>query len=204
MLSSDAEQILTELVPRYLAARQRLRLREALLTYWAAEESITGFDIAAYAASVETLKHAWFKSGKSPSEGEHMPEQRYLTALADVLPQIQKSLTDIGAPLGVVHRIEGAFRMGVGEQLDTFLSEINLAIGTAERHAIRARNKPSHGGLGFGQRELRDLTRHGNAYRVLFARIFLKLLEYDGQYVDRTSVGYPSRHISEPAAGSLK
>lgn len=39
------------------------------------------------------------------------------------------------------------------------------------------------------------------ADRCLFERVFLKMIGYAGQYVDRTALGYPARHIDEPCAG---
>jgi len=199
--SGDTEELLTQLVPRYLVARKPLRLKDALLTYWLANEAFSGIDLALYGSAVEALKNGWFGSNRSESGGVWMPEREFSNLLGDLVTAARGRLAANNAPAAIGNKIAGAFRMGGGEQLAAFFDELGLAIGDAERAAIKARNGPAHGGLRAGA-DQRELIRHGTAYRTLFERTFLKMIGYDGAYVDRTALGHPARPLDDPCSGS--
>jgi len=74
-----------------------------------------------------------------------------------------------------------------------FFEEIGLAVGAAEKSAMGARHRAAHGSL--VAEELVELVKFGNAYRTLFERVFLRLLGYEGEYVDRTTIGHPRRPL---------
>ena len=99
----------------------------------------------------------------------------------------------------IVKNFSGAYRMGGSAQMRAFFQEIGVPIGKREKAAIDARHRSAHGG---GAEELTELVRCGNAYRTLFDRVFLRLLGYDGHYVDRTTDGHPLRQVREPAGGA--
>ena len=56
-----------------------------------------------------------------------------------------------------------------------FFSEIDLRIGVAENAARRAANVPAHGSITTAG-NIKELVRHGRAYRTLFARTLLRML----------------------------
>jgi len=87
--------------------------------------------------------------------------------------------------------------MGVNEKFDFFFEEIELPIGDGERAAIKGRNAMAHGARykSGTERQLVSLTR---AYETLLHRVLLKLLAYDGEYVDYSVVGWPQRALKEP------
>jgi hypothetical protein len=80
-----------------------------------------------------------------------------------------------------------------------FLREIGLPIGKREKAAMKARHLSAHGAS--AGEELTELVRLSHGYRTLFDRVFLRLLGYEGSYVDRTTAGYPSRPLLTPAGG---
>lgn len=201
-LSDDVEQILSELLPLYLAARTPLGLKDALSTYWLANEAYSGFDLAFYSAAVEALKKGWFASTKTKSKGEHLPRDKFDELTKELLAPVYQRLKEVDAPTAIGNKMAGSFRMGSNEQLTAFLDEIELPIGKLEKAAIAARNVPAHGGLG-GNTDQRKLVAHANVYCCLFERVFLKLLGYEGPYVDRATQGHPARLIDEPCGGSV-
>lgn len=199
--SVDTEKVLTQLIPKYLAGRKPLGMKDALLTYWLANEAFSGIDLALYGSAIEALKNGWFASTRSKSAGVHMSESAFNALLGDLVATARERLVASNGPPAVGNKLGIAYRMGGGEQLTAFFDELGLPIGPVERGAIRARNAPAHGGLKAGANE-RELIRHANAYRTLFDRTFLKMLDYGGTYVDRTSLGYPHRPLLEPCAGT--
>jgi len=200
-LSNDIEVILSDLVPKYLAARSAFGLKDALLTYWLANETFSGLDLAWYGSAVEALKNRWNKSTPSSSRGEHMPELEYKELLGNLLASVRTRLSEKPGSEAIARKLAGAWRMTGNEQLIAFFGEIKLPVGDIERLAIRRRNAPVHGGIKDSDDPL-ELLPHGDAYRTLFERVFLKLLGYTGTYVDRTSQGYPARGIDEPCGGA--
>lgn len=200
LLHDDVETVLSGLLPLYLEARQQFALRDALLTYWLANEGYTGVDLALYGSAVEALKHAWFKSSKTKSKGVYLSQDDFNRLAGDALPALERSLEAGGAPKAVIGKMRRSFQMSGNEQLTAFFKELALPVGPVELAAIRARNAPVHGGLSAGA-DQKQLVRDGRAYRCLFERVFLKMIGYSGQYVDRTAPGHPARHIDEPCAG---
>jgi hypothetical protein len=87
---------------------------------------------------------------------------------------------------------------GGNEEVRAFFAKIGLKVGAVEEAAMRAANEPAHGTMTPGEK-MKAYVVHGRAYRTLFARTFLRLIGYDGAYLDRTSPGFPSRALEEPA-----
>jgi hypothetical protein len=198
--SGEVERVLADLVPKYLALRDELRLNDSLWTYWIAKEAPTGVDLALFSAAVESMKTSWFRSTKTTSKGEHMPKEDFEAIIKEVGVALRERLANHPAAQTILNRVAGAYRMGSGEQVRAFFDEIDLPIGRAEAGAMRARNGPAHGGVSSGA-NLNELVRHGHAYRTLFERTFLRMLGYEGMYVDRTTLGHPSRSLSAPVGG---
>lgn len=199
--SDDIERALADLVPKYIALRETLLLKDALTTYWLANETFAGADLPIYAAAVGSLQNAWFESNKSQKKGRYMAQEDFTTLLGDLLAQARKRLEDAKAPGAIANKLDGAWQMGTNEQATVFFEEIGLATGAVEKAAIKARNRPAHVGMRSGV-DIKELAHHGDAYRALFERTFLRLLGYEGEYVDRTSLHHPSRPIAEPCAGT--
>ncbi len=124
-----------------------------------------------------------------------MSRNDFRTAAGDLIGELRKR----GLPDEVVKNVEGANRMGLGSQMRAFLNEIELPIGEYEQRAMKARHRSAHGVEGAASVE--QLVRFGNAYAVLFERVLLRLLDYDGTYIDRTTEGWPERALTEPAGG---
>jgi hypothetical protein len=127
-----------------------------------------------------------------------MEKRKFVDLLATAFQFAKESLKD--QPFGdrIMRKMEGCFQMGSNEQLDTFFSELGLAIGDRERAAIKARNAPAHGGAAATEQELIALHRHSVTYKVLFERVFLKILGHEGKYIDRATLGFPLRNLDEP------
>lgn len=201
MLSLDIETTLATLVPSYLRVRDSYGLRNALWGYWAACESPTPIDLALFRAAVEALKKGWFEATATKSKGLYMPNNEYAALTKDLIAVVKAKLEGQEGGNAIINKIARANQMGSNEQVATFFSGIGLPIGAAEQAAMKAANVPAHGGITAGP-NLRKLVGHGRAYRALFERTFLRLLGYEGDYIDRSTLGHPSRPLNEPPAGT--
>jgi hypothetical protein len=194
------EVLLADLIPRYLVARDALGLKDALWSYWIANESPASIDLPIFASAVETLKKNWLSSTRSKSNGLHMPKANFEALAGDLIEELRRRVKERGAPEEIARTFSGANRMGLSAQMRAFFEEIDLPIGDRERAAMDARHRSAHGAS--GGEELTELVRLGNAYRTLFERVFLRVLGYEGMYVDRTTAGYPHRPLAEPPGGA--
>ncbi len=67
---------------------------------------------------------------------------------------------------------------------------------------MKARNPMAHGSaelLDEGSHQ--EMFNHTQSYRTLFNRVLLKLLGYDGAYVDYSAKGWPEKSLEEPLGG---
>jgi hypothetical protein len=193
---------LTELVPRYLELNGAFDFDNVLWGYWLFEETPLGANIPVLATSVEMLKRAWYKSTRSKSRGVYMPKKEFDELLGEELRAIEEKLRGVEYGDRISRRIRNSFNLGANESMEFFLEELGLPIGPVERSAIKARNPMAH-----GSEDLLDESRHQDtindtlSYRTLFNRIVLKLLGYDGSYIDYSAEEWPERPLDEPLAG---
>jgi hypothetical protein len=101
----------------------------------------------------------------------------------------------------MVGRIKTAFNMGTNDRLLAFFDEIGLRIGDVEKSAIKARNLMAHGYVPSNESEWEEMIRQTYIYETLFNRVFLKILEYEGNYIDRSIEGWPERNVDSPMGG---
>lgn len=196
------ENILKVLVPQYLILRKKLNLAQALQYYWAASDSPIGANLPILHAGLEAISKSWFKT-KSKSKGVYIPKKQYDHLLKDDLASITQKLQSIPNGNKVLNKIRNAYSFGVNEKINSFFSEIGLKLGDVEKAALQARNPMAHGDIESGK-PVDEKVMETRGYETLFHRILLKILGYDGKYIDYSSIGWPELHIDEPMKGTIK
>ncbi|MCM3454474.1 hypothetical protein M3685_11010 [Heyndrickxia oleronia] len=189
------EVLLNEIIPKYLKHRNELNLKDALWSYWVSEDVPTGTNIPILANALEILKKGWFKSTKSKTQGVYMPKKEFDELLKETYNTLEELLKGHEYADRIIRRIKGSFNMGVNESLDFFFHEIGLPIGKIEKKAIKARNSIIHDKHVETDKELEEIIFYSKVYKTLFHRVFLKLLSYEGDYIDYSIIGYPNKHI---------
>jgi hypothetical protein len=196
------ESLLGGLVPRYLELNAEFDLDDVLWGYWLFGRLPLGANLPVLATSLEMLKRDWYSSRKSKSRGVYMPKKEFDDLLGDELAVVEEKLAGVEYGDRIARRMRSAFNLGANESMEFFFEELGLPIGPLERAALRARNPMAHGSA-----ELLDEGRHQEmfdntqSYRTLFNRVLLKLLGYDGAYVDYSARGWPERPLDEPLGG---
>ena len=191
------EKVLKELIPQYLRLRNDLNLKDALWSYWISDDVPTGTNIPILANALEVLKKGWFKSTKSKTKGVYLPKKKFDELLSDNFEAIEKKLEGQEYADRILRRMKGSFNMGVNESLDFFFEEIKLQIGEIERKAIKARNSMIHDKQDASDEQIQDIIFYSKVYKTLFHRVFLKLLSYEGDYIDYSIIGWPDKNIDE-------
>lgn len=123
-----------------------------------------------------------------------MPKEDYEKAISGFIEQLTDKVSTCESRDKLINKISGAYQMGSNERFFTFLEELGLNYGKDEKESIRARNNFTHGGSNVSYEEVLKNTR---TMYLLLARVILKLLGYDGQYIDTSVNGYPRKYIDE-------
>ena len=199
--STRLEEILVDVVPKYLRAREPYSMKDALEDFWIAQQAPIEIDLPIFSAAVEGLKSAWFKAPRTKTKGVFVEKAKFDRLLAGTFEMANEALKGEPFREAILGKIKRAYEMGANDGLRNFFVELGVKIGPRERAAIKARNAPAHGGSAASDAELGAMHDHGRTYQVLFERVFLKVLGYEGQYVDRATVGFPLRNLDEPVGG---
>jgi hypothetical protein len=199
--STRLEEILVDLVPKYLRARGPYSMKDALEDFWIAQQAPIETDLPIFSAAVECLKSAWFKAPRTRTKGVFIEKAKFDRLLADTFGKAHEALKEEPFREAIMAKMRRSYEMSANEGLRTFFVELGLKIGSRERAAIKARNSPAHGRSAATDEELGAMHDHGRTYRILFERVFLRVLAYDGQYVDRATLGFPLRNLDEPTGG---
>lgn len=192
------EEILGKIVPRYLNLRNDLNLSPALWRYWISKNTPIGANLPILAAGIEILAQAWFASKESQIKGAYMKKDDYDKLLEEEFEKISQKLKNEKYCDNMIGRIKNAFNMGVNDRLLIFFDEIGLKIGEVEKSAIKARNLMAHGYVPLNDSEWDKMIQKTYVYDTLFNRAVLKILGYEGNYIDRSVLGWPERHIDIP------
>lgn len=199
--SSSVEHALTSLLPTYLQLREPLRLDDVLWRLWLGNEAPSTMDVPIFAAGLEILASAWFRDTKSKSKGTYMPKDDFDTLLEDELTAISSKLE--GVPFGdrMLRKIKRAYETSGNERLRWFFDDVGLPIGPAEEDALRARNQAVHPTRAHTAEESVGFIRTAHVYRTLMVRAILKILSWNGGYLDYGTLGHPVRGLDEPSGG---
>jgi hypothetical protein len=194
----DLSFLLNSFLPAYLNLRNSLNLDDALKKYWISKRIPLGANLPVLASALETIAGEYLKTKKNTSE--YISESDYLTLIEKEKEQLEIKLSSIEGGQIILNKILGAFRKGPNEKMNIFFSEINIEIGDLERRAINLRNKMAHGNRDYSKdKNIHNDLIHSNIYKLLFHRVILKLIGYDGYYIDYSLQGCPSKHIDKKA-----
>ena len=200
------ETVLQQLLPKFLSFRSKLSLDKSIQSYWLFKELPIGRNIPTLSAGIETLADAWFSANNLKKEGKYLSGKDFKKLLKEELDLIRKKLENIVNGNKILENIEKSYQFyfGPGKVLNSFLDGINLPINKLEEEAIRTgRNKMAHSTVDFSnEEESRKMYILSKVYETLFNRIMLKILDYEGMYIDYSSFELPERHINEPTGGS--
>lgn len=99
--------------------------------------------------------------------------------------------------------VEGMNRMSVSEQLTHFFEEIDMPVGKKEKKALQARNFSAHGSYAGDSIDYEEQFMTSQVYECILVRVILKLLKYEGNYIDYGTIGYPEKNINCPSGSEV-
>lgn len=181
------------LFPVYRQNQDLLSFNHAINRFWTAREIPMGINLPILAGAVEIIANAYLKMTGN-NQPEYMSKPAYELLIETELKSLREKLLGVDGGQIMLNKITGAFRKGPNEKITLFFSLLGLEIGQAEKAAINLRNKMTHDKRDYKTCEtaFEDivLTR---VYQVLFNRIILTILGYQGYYRDYSIAKTPSK-----------
>lgn len=192
------ENLLNKLVNDYLEYRELYNLKDVMWKYWLAKYSPIGTNLPILSSALETLTEKIHKN-YSKIKNYYIEPKKYKKIISDELLSIEKKLINNPNKIKVLNKIENAIWLGSNEKIELMLEKIQLSVNKVERSAMKARNKMAHSSIGnMDDKEIEEIIRLTHAYETFFNRILLKILSYEGKYIDYYTLGHPERDIREP------
>jgi len=184
------ESIINVLFPKYLCIEESLKLNYALDKYFLAQSIPLGSNIPILSNVVETIADNYLKT--TDCKLEYISKDDYYKLIKDEIDQIKIKLSSLDGGQIILNKILVAYRKGPNEKMTHFFEVIGIKIDKQEKEALNLRNKVIHGRRDYNNDNiLYDDLILSWKYLVLFNRIILSLLGYQGNYIDYSLRGAP-------------
>ncbi len=191
--------LLNSHLPAYLELQKELYLGIVIDKAFIANNAPLGTNLPILASALETIIAKYFKLKKIKTF-EYLSEKEYLSLIDKELKTISSKLQGVSGNDIIKRKIKGAFRKGPNEKTLMFFELIGLKIGEKESKSLALRNKMAHGSSDYSKKpKLYSELVSSRTYEVLFNRVILKLLGYEGYYIDYSVKGTPIKQIDRPA-----
>jgi hypothetical protein len=191
--------VINKLLPQYLSLQEGLNLNNVVERYWIAQSIPIGSNLPVLSSAIEILAEQYLKMIEKTNL-EHIPKEVYRELIEDEIKQIELKLFNKNGSDAILRKIKDAYQMGPNEKIRLFFSLLKIELGKSEKKAIKLRNNMAHSMRNYKDDEIAYndviMTR---VYQALFNRVVLKLLGYDGYYIDYSLTNSPSKYIDVKA-----
>ncbi len=167
--------------------------------YWYAKEIAKPMDLPILSGALENLKRKWYEKVELNPETVLMDKKDFAKRIKPIKDLVQIEFEGTECVERMKRTVEGMNRMSVSEQLTHFFEGINMVIGNREKKALQARNFSAHGSFGKNDIDYQKQNMTSQVYECILVRVVLKLLKYDGNYIDYGTLGYPEKNINCPS-----
>lgn len=155
-------------------------------------------------AALENLKRKWYKEVKLNPETVLMNKRDFAERIKEIKKLVETQFKGTKYIERMKRSVEGMNRMSVSEQLTHFFKGIDMDIGSKEEKALRARNFSAHGFFSGNNIDYEEQFMISQVYGCILVRVILKLLKYDGNYIDYGTFGFPEKNIDCPSGSELE
>lgn len=198
--SSDVEITLSKLLYNYLVNREKYELDDVLWKLNVGKVQLLGANLPILASGIEILAENYLKVNEIITNLTKSEKKKYIQLIQDELLSLENKLKDYKFCDFVVNRLKHPSNYGIGEKLSLFFNELGFIINndSIESKALLARNKMSHSSVSrISEAKAKSFIRYAAVYINLYHRIILKILQYDGTYIDHYSNNFPNRKLNE-------
>lgn len=200
------EKICADLLPVYLEKAESDGLAQALDYVWWARMVPNGPDITLYHAAVE---HLTGKALKGDGKKVYLPKPDFDARFSTVKETIEKAFEGIAGDTKanphhrsqIVGKMEHAFEKGAAQILKEGFAALALPIGTAEKKLFGSRHPFAHGRGTITSADEEKRVVAQRAYETIINRVMLKVMRYEGEYLDLTTQAFETRPLENGLAG---
>lgn len=186
-------------IDKFDAIYKKLDLSSFLSAYWYAKIVARPFDLTILGSALERLVNIWYSEEKSNPDTVLVEKQDFSKRIKPIKALIEKQFEDTVYAERMKRSVDNINRMSMTEKYMLFFDEIGLPIGAIEKKALKARNYPAHGSFrNDGEVQTQEMRTMSKVYECLINRIVLKLIDYNGNYVDYGTIGFPEKDICNP------
>lgn len=195
------EKVVGKILEQIFSLNEEMDFSAGMIGYWLSRLSPAEAAFANIASGLESLMNAWFKSKRSRSQAQYLPQAEFNAVTTEPFCQVERALSGVAHADRILRRLKQANSIGSNEKFERFFEEIELPIGEVEKYAISVRNRFVHGAGAVPTEKVHNLVYTLRSYQSMFHRILLRLIGYQGKYVDYSCLGFPERPLLEPLAG---
>lgn len=181
---------------------EKLGFNSFFSAYWYAKEIVQPMNLPIMSAALENLKRKWFEEVELNPETVLMNKKDFAKRIKPIKKLVETQFAGTEYIDRLKNSVANMNRMSVSEQLTHFFEGIDMVVGKEEKEALQARNFSAHGSYGNdADYEKQFMTSH--IYECILVRVILKLLEYEGEYIDYGILGYPDKNIDCPSGTKI-
>ncbi len=195
----EAPNVLSDLTSAYVKHRDTYSLDLALYHIWTASTVACEQSVVLYLMALEAIVNRWFEHSGSVSRGMILSENDFdeiKGVFEDALKSSSVNQTHIKR---IIPRFNRLNELGATQKLFTFFNEIALPISEYDKSVINCRHRFAHGAR--YSNSIEPLLEASRALATLLNRVILKLVGFSGEYIDYSTIGFPSRTLDEPMGG---
>jgi hypothetical protein len=196
------ENKLSKLVNSFLTTARKTDLDFPLWLVWLAQASPLDAQPAHLGAALEALRKTYCDGG-TKLQTRLLPKADWTPLRDALLPVLDKFAGSKNStpPYSILrNKICQLNNKSSNMQYDEFFEVLGLEVGDVESQALRERNRPAHGHR-YKQSDYESLAGSAWALHALFWRTMLRIVGWEGSYIDYSTLGFPSRALSEPLGG---
>lgn len=168
-------------------------------SYWYAQKVTQPMDLPILSAALENLKRKWYEEVALNPETVLMDKKDFSKRIKPIKALVETQFAGTEYVERMKRSVEGMNRMSVSEQLTHFFEGIGMVIGKKEKNALQACNSSAHGSFWGDNVDYEKQSVTSQVYGCILVRVILKLLKYDGNYIDYGTIGYPEKNINCPS-----
>lgn len=171
--------------------------------YWYAQKVTQPMDLPIFSAALENLKRKWYEEVECNPETVLIEKKDFSKRIKPIKLLVGTQFAGTEYVERMKRSVEGMNRMSVSEQLTHFFKGIDMAIGKKEKKALQARNFSAHGSYAGDNIDHEEQFMTSQIYECILVRVILKLLKYEGNYIDYGTIGYPEKNINCPSGSEV-
>lgn len=183
---------LESILPVYLKSRMRKAIHNSLPLYWTSSLLPIETAFPVISSAIEMVQKSWFSLEENKGGSSYYQKGEFRQRIKSAREALKESFSGTQYEDVMLNKINQLNQMTVRDKNKVFMEELKLPFGEKESIAMKARNCFAHGDS--DERGV-DIISSLNVLQILYAKILLKLLHYNGEYIDRSEHGYPRKKL---------